>query len=135
MVDYTPLLGYLFVLGRILFGGFFAYNGINHIVRNEAMAGYAASRGVPLPKLAVYVSGLMILLGGLGVIIGDYTDIALTLLAVFLVVVTFKMHSFWKDQDPNMKMANQINFYKNLALLGAVLMLFAMSTPWILPLF
>lgn len=135
MVDYTPFVGYVFVLGRILFGGFFLWNGIMHFVKNQAMSGYAASKRVPAAKFMVYLTGLMILLGGLGVMLGDYTDISLALIVIFLLVVTFKMHNFWKDQDPNMKMSNQVNFYKNLALLGAALMLLAIPTPWILPLF
>lgn len=106
-----------------------------HFARNAMMSQYAASKGIPLPKLAVYVSGLMILLGGLGVLTGAYTQISLALIVIFLLIVTFKMHNYWKDQDPNVKMGNQINFMKNLALLGAALMLLAMPAHWILPLF
>ncbi|MBI5221628.1 MAG: hypothetical protein HY979_02390 [Candidatus Magasanikbacteria bacterium] len=40
------------------------------------------------------------------------------------------MHNFWKDTDQNMKMSNYVNFTKNMALLGAALMLLVISTPW-----
>ena len=33
------------------------------------------------------------------------------------------MHNFWSVQDPQQKMGDQINFFKNMALLGAALML------------
>ena len=41
------------------------------------------------------------------------------------------MHVYWKMQDPSMKMTQKINFEKNMALLGAALMILAISTPWI----
>lgn len=94
------------------------------------MAGYASSKKVPAPKIAVAVSGLFILLGGLGVLLGVYPRESLTLIAIFLIPVTFQMHSFWKDTDPNTKMGNYINFFKNLALLGAAFMLLSIPRPW-----
>ncbi len=120
----------LFLIGRILFGGYFIMSGVNHFSKKEHLKGYAASKGVPMPGTAVIVSGLLLLLGGLGVLLGAYVKWSLIALLVFLVPVTFKMHAYWTDQDPGMKMSNQINFMKNLALIGAVLMLFTLSLPW-----
>lgn len=120
----------LFLIGRVLYGGFFVMQGLNHLMKGDMLAGYAQSKGVPSPKLAVYVSGLMILLGGLGVILGVYIPYSVTLIAIFLVVITFKMHTFWTVQDPMAKMGDMVNFYKNLALLGADLMLLMIAEPW-----
>jgi uncharacterized membrane protein YphA (DoxX/SURF4 family) len=87
------------------------------------LAGYAKSKNVPYPKLAVLVSGLFLLLGGLGVLFWLYPTVALVLIAVFLLVVSFAMHNFWADKDDATRSANTINFSKNMALLGAALML------------
>jgi hypothetical protein len=35
------------------------------------------------------------------------------------------MHAFWKVQDPTAKMGEMVNFMKNIALLGAVLIFLA----------
>jgi hypothetical protein len=35
------------------------------------------------------------------------------------------MHAFWKLKDPMARMSDMVNFSKNLALLGAVLLLLA----------
>ena len=113
----------LFVFGRILFGGYFVMNGLNHLTKLDALAGYAASKRVPWPKPAVAISGLMILLGGAGIALGVKIGWSVALIAVFLIPVTFKMHAYWKINDPNQKMMEQVNFLKNLALLGAVLMM------------
>ncbi len=113
----------IYWIGLILFGGYFVYNGFRHFQHHASMTSYATAMGVPQAGLAVYVGGALLLLGGLGLIFHFYTSIALWMLVVFLVPVTFKMHAYWKMSDPAMKMSNQINFYKNLGLLGAVLLL------------
>ena len=120
----------LFLLARILFGGFFLINGINHFTKSEMMTGYTTSKGVPFPKLAVFGSGIVILLGGLGILLGVYVEWAVLLLAVFLIIVTFKMHNFWSTQDPNAKMTDMVMFMKNLALLGGALAFLFVPGPW-----
>ena len=126
---------YLFVLGRIMLGGYFVMSGYNHFKNLGMLAGYAGSKGVPMPKAAVLLTGLMMFLGGLGIFLGVYVQLSIALIAVFLFVVTFKMHQYWKVTDPALRMTEHINFYKNMGLLGAVLMLLAIPLPWILPLF
>ncbi len=116
----------LFIAGRLIFGGFFVLNGWNHFRNTEALAGYAASRGIPSPRIAVWATGALIGIGGLGVILGIYPEISLSLISVFLLGVSFKMHAYWKDTDPAVQSSNKINFQKNLALLGAALMLLSL---------
>ena len=123
-------MDYIFLLGRILFGGFFVMSGVGHFMNLQGMAGYAASKKVPMPKFSVGFSGLLLLLGGLGVLLGVYVQYTLALLVIFLVPTTFMMHAYWMDTDPGMKMGNRVNFYKNLALLGAVLIMYMIPAPW-----
>ena len=120
----------LFLVGRVLFGGYFIMNGLNHFMKMGMMKGYASSKGVPMAGWAVAITGLMILLGGLGILLGVYIQLSVLLLAIFLVFVTFKMHNFWAVTEPNMKMMETVNFYKNMALLGAVLMMLFIPSPW-----
>ena len=121
---------YLFLLGRVLLGGYFIMSGYNHFKNLQSYSGYAQSKGVPMPKLAVLVTGAMLALGGLGVLLGVWINLAILLLALFLIFVTPKMHAYWTITDPMMQMGERVNFYKNVALLGAVLMLLAIPTPW-----
>lgn len=115
----------LLYLGRILFGGYFAYNGFNHFKMLDMMAGYAKSKGAPIPKLSVAFSGLLLGAGGLSVLFDFLPNVGLSALVIFLIPVTFIMHAFWKVQDQTAKMHEMINFMKNLALLGAVRILLA----------
>ena len=121
---------YLFPLGRLIFGGFFVNAAYNHFTKIGMMAGYSASKGVPAPKLAVVGSGVLLLAGGLGVILGVWVQCALLCLVLFLVPTSFIMHAYWKVPDPMARMGERVNFQKNMALLGAVLMLYSLATPW-----
>jgi len=126
---------YLFILGRILLGGYFVMNGVNHFTHFKMLTGYAQSKGVPMASTAVLLTGLMLLLGGLGIIFGVYIQLSILLLVLFLLVTTLQMHQYWKITDQMLKMGEQINFHKNLSLIGALLMLLAIPLPWVLSLF
>jgi putative oxidoreductase len=121
MVMETTLL----YLGRLLFGGYFLISGFNHFSNLNMMAGYTQSKGVPMPKLAVAFSGVLLLIGGVSMLFHVYPLFGGVALVLFLVPVTFMMHAFWKIQDPMAKMGEMVNFMKNIALLGAVLLLLA----------
>ncbi|MBI4120786.1 MAG: DoxX family membrane protein [Parcubacteria group bacterium] len=119
-----------FLLGRVLLGGYFLFNGVMHLKQLKSMVGYAASHGVPFTTVSVFVASLLILLGGAGVLLGIYPEWSLIALIVFLVPVTFYMHAFWKVADPDERRMARIQFLKNIALLGAILMLLSVGTPW-----
>ena len=124
----------LFLIGRLLLGGYFIVSGINHFMKMGMLAGYSQSKGVPMPKIAVIVTGVLLLFGGLGILLGIFIEWAILALVVFLVPVNFIMHAFWKVEDANMKMMEMVHFMKNLALLGALLMLLSIPM-WPYPLF
>ena len=126
---------YLFLISRVLFGGYFLMSAFNHFSKSEMMTGYAASKSVPSPKLAVLGSAVLLLIGGAGVLLGVYVQWAVAALVLFLFPVTFKMHAYWNDTDPNTKMGNTVNFMKNMALLGASLAFLFIPEPWMYSLF
>lgn len=98
--------------------------------RYQMMTGYAASKGVPSPKLAVVATGVLLLLGGLSILLGYQPTIGVLLIVIFLVPVAFMMHKFWAVQDPQMKTAEMVNFMKNIALAASALMFLAIPQPW-----
>lgn len=121
----------LFLIGRLVFGGYFLMNAWNHFKNVGSLAGYAQFKGVPSPRSAVLASGVLLLLGGLGVVLGVAPEAALAVLIIFLVPVSFKMHAFWKESDPATRMMERVQFMKNMALIGACLMLYAVPVPWV----
>jgi uncharacterized membrane protein YphA (DoxX/SURF4 family) len=114
------------LVGRVLFALIFINSGIAHLTKLNAMTGYAQFKKVPSPKLAVIVTGLMLIIGGLYVALGIFADLGALLLAIFLIVSAFMMHNFWTIQDEQAKQAETINFFKNIALAGAALIIFAL---------
>lgn len=125
---------YLFLLGRVLFGGYFAVNGFRNITRTAVLAPVVASKGLPAAPLAIIVSGLMILAGGLAIVLGRWTRPGAALIVLFLIAVTPVMHRFWSDTDPERARYNKTQFEKNIALLGAAIMLCMIPEPWALSL-
>ena len=118
------------VLGRALFGGYFLYSGINHFRNTAMLSGYSSSKGVPYPVAAVTGSGALLLLGGLSVLTGLKPKLGASLIGAFLCGVTPKMHDFWNLPDGQQRTGEQINFLKNLGLLGGALMTAAIPEPW-----
>lgn len=110
-------------------------SGWNHFQHLAGNIAYAQSKGVPAPKASVVITGLMLLLGGLGILLGVYIKFAILLLVLFLIGTLVKMHKYWEATDPAARMGDYVNFYKNIGLLGALLMLLAIPEPWVLALF
>jgi putative oxidoreductase len=120
----------LFVLGRAMFGGFFAYNGLNHLQHSEEMVPYAASKGVRSPEHAVPATGALLLLGGLSVMAGIKPRQGLLAIIAFLIPASLQMHRFWEETDPQKQQAEMIHFMKNMALVGAALTMMQIEEPW-----
>ena len=119
-----------FLAGRVLAGGYFLLEAFNQFTHTAVLARYAAMHGVPSPTLAVVASGVLLLIGGLSLLLGLYPRVGVAALVLFLVPVTLIMHAFWADRDPMMRMNDVVNFGKNVALLGSVLMFLAVPRPW-----
>jgi uncharacterized membrane protein YphA (DoxX/SURF4 family) len=118
----------LFLIGRILFGILFIASGLmGHLFAYPMAFGYAESKGIPITGPAVVVSGVGIVAGGLGVAIGVWPDLAALGIAVFLFFTAFFMHPFWKVQDQMERITELSQFQKDLALLGAALVFFAVT--------
>lgn len=89
---------YLAPLGRLLFTAIFLMSAPMHFTR--AYINYGAQSGVPLPQIAVPISGIIALIGGLSVLLGYHARIGGWLLVLFLISVAVMMHNFWAYSDP-----------------------------------
>jgi len=107
--------------GRLLYSAIFVMTIVTHF--SPQAATYAASQGVPMPNVLVPLSGVIATLGGLSIALGYRAKLGAWLIVLFLVPVTFWMHAFWKVADPQMAQVQLAMFMKNLALLGAALLI------------
>jgi putative oxidoreductase len=114
-------MNYVVPVGRVLFAAIFLMSFIPHFSA-EAIS-YARQAGVPLASLAVPMSGVIALLGGLSIVFGYRAKIGAWLIVLFLVPVTMTMHAFWAMTDPMMAQMQQAMFMKNLSMLGGALLI------------
>ena len=119
-----------FLIGRLLFRGFFLYNGINHFKQRKSLAQYAKAKNVPAPDVAVTATGAALVLGGTSLLLGVKPKMGGIAIAGFLAGVSPVMHDFWKQQDPQQRQVEMIQFAKNLALLGGTFALIGIEEPW-----
>lgn len=118
-----------FLIGRIIVGLYYLMAAFNHFTQVQTMSGYAQSKGVPAPSLAVVGSGILLLIGGLSILTGYQPLIGVIALVIFLVPTSLMMHNFWAV-DEEQRMTEMTQFMKNMALLGSALMFLAIPTPW-----
>jgi putative oxidoreductase len=119
-----------FLLGRLVFGGFFIYSGVHHFQEKKKMAQYAGAKNVPVPEIAVMGTGTAMIAGGASVLLGVKPKVGALLLVAVLAGISPMMHNFWEAQDPAQKQNDMINFMKNMAMLGAALALMGVEEPW-----
>ena len=114
----------LTLVGRALIALLFIPAGLSKIGAFAGVAGYIASKGVPLPQVAAVV-GIVAEVGlGALILIGWQTRWAALGMAIFTVVITFIFHNFWA-RPAEQVMAQQQAFFKNIAVVGGLLALVA----------
>jgi uncharacterized membrane protein YphA (DoxX/SURF4 family) len=94
------------------------------------MSKWVEAKNIPAPKFMVFISGVLLFIGGVSILFGIYVSIGILSLTLFFLPVTFIMHDFWREKDSQMRMMQMINFMKNLALWAALLALLFIPQPW-----
>lgn len=112
---------YTVLVGRILFSLIFVMAGFSNFSKQAIE--HAAAQGIPLAAIAVPLSGVIALLGGLSIALGYKARWGAWLLVLFLVPATVMMHNFWAVQDSTLAQMHQVMFMKNLSMLGAALLI------------
>jgi len=118
---YVGASAWIILLGRLLFSFIFLTAAIGHF--SSAEIGFAAQQGVPMANIIVPASGIIAGLGALSILLGFRARIGAWLIVIFLIPVTFKMHNFWAVTDPMMRQMQLAHFFKNVAMLGAALLI------------
>jgi putative oxidoreductase len=118
--------GAVVVLGRFFFALIFLLAAANHF--NKQTIGYAASQGVPLASIAVPLSGVLAIAGGLSILLGYRAKLGAWLIVLFLIPLTLMMHKFWTVTDPTTAQIQMIMFMKNVSMLGGALLITQFGT-------
>ena len=108
------------VVGRFLLSVIFILSGFGKLMQFAGTASMMASKGIPLAKLALVISILVEIGGGLALLTGFKVRYVAPIMALWLVPVTLVFHNFWAYQGQE-AMGQQINFLKNVAIMGGLL--------------
>ena len=112
------------LIGRIALGALFLWSGYGKLAHMAFNIGYMKAYGVPAPELLIWPALALELIGGAMLVIGWKARWAAVALALLTAGATFIFHAYWgvaADQVLN----QQIQFMKNLAILGGLLGVFA----------
>ena len=87
----------------------------------EAAEGHVPQVADADAEQLVQLNGLAQVIGGLLLTFGKFPRLAALLLAGSIVPTTLAAHRFWEEDDPERKQAQQAHFFKNVSLLGGLL--------------
>ena len=111
------------LVGRILLAVIFILSGFSKITGYDGTAAYMATK-LPMVSILLPLTILVELGGGILLAIGYKARWAALALAGFTILAAFIFHNFWAVEAAQ-KMGQQINFMKNIAITGGMLMVFA----------
>jgi len=114
------------LVGRVLLAVMFVYAGFGKIGGFEGTAAYIASKNLPLPPVATAIAIIVEVVGGLMLVLGWKARWAALVVAVFTLFASIIFHNFWAMTGEEADV-NQLMFLKNIAVIGGLLMVFALG--------
>ena len=124
MTSNASVSGLVPLLGRILIAALFIPSGLGKVTGFDGAVAYATAAGMPVPSLAVAVAIVIELVVALALLVGWQARWAALVMAVFTGVAAFGFHAFWSAPPAQQAMQN-IQFFKNIAIAGGLLFVFA----------
>ncbi|AVQ80855.1 MULTISPECIES: DoxX family protein [Variovorax] len=110
----------LALIGRILIAYLFIPAGFGKLMGFGGTVGYITSAGLPLPEVAAVIAIIIELGLGIALLLGFKTRWTAIVMAIFTVATALFFHKYWSAPEA-MKMMQQINFNKNIAIAGGLL--------------
>ena len=112
------------LVGRIALAAIFIKSGYSKIGGFDGTVAYIAAAGLPLPQVGAVVAIAVELVGGIALAIGYKARWAALAIAVFTLAAALFFHNYWA-MAADKQMGQSINFWKNLSIMGGMLMVTA----------
>ena len=113
------------LIGRVAFAALFLPSGFSKLMNLQAFMYNIDGRHVPLAPVLAPIAAAAEFLGGLALLLGVQVRFASVLLLLFTVAATLIAHRFWEYQPGAARAMQQINFFKNVAIVGGFVFLAA----------
>ena len=121
-LDFGASRDLLLLIARIAIVLLFILSGYPKMLHYDGTVQYMASIGTPMPALAAIIAIVMEVPAVILIILGFFTR-PLAIIFLFYTLGTAVIgHHYW-DMTGDAVMANMINFYKNISIAGAFLLL------------
>lgn len=113
---------WLILLARILLMILFVTAGWQKMLGFASTVGEMAAVGLPLPSVVAVIVIIIEFLVGIALVVGVWTRPLALLMAVYTLATAFIGHHYWTMTGAAYG-ANFINFYKNVSIVGGLLLL------------
>jgi len=114
---------FLFVLGRCFIGFFFIWKAVKSLNHWKGAVQGLRKKKVAAAPFVLTLATLAKGLGGLSILLGFLAHWGAAILCVFMVIHMCYMHTFWYAGKGEERKLDQVLFMKDLAILGALLMI------------
>lgn len=108
------------LIGRVLLAVLFLPSGIDKALHLQNAIGAVTQAGVPYPEIAAPLAAAVEVIGPVLLILGLFTRLGALALVVFTAAAAYFFHHYW-DMSDAARMSNQVNFWKNVAVIGGLL--------------
>ena len=124
MPEYMQAISRVLIASVFIVFGYIQATHIGNYIANPAVVKVAGmTGGILTPTIIAYVVMLINLVGGILILVGYQTRWTTIVLIGFVVLTCIFVHNFWTMEGPA-RIGNQVNFYKNLVIIGALLLLY-----------
>ena len=113
----------ILVLARVLIALLFVLFGWGKLTDFSGAVATMSHLGAPLPPLSAAIAVVMEVPVAIGLILGLFTRPLILLMAVYTLGTAFIGHPYW-DATGTAHYMNEINFYKNISIIGGMLVLY-----------
>ena len=113
------------LIGRVAFAALFLPSGFSKLLNLQAFLYNIDGRGVPFAPVLAPIAAAVEFLGGLALLLGVQVRFASVVILLFTVVATLIAHRFWEYAPGAARQMQQINFFKNVAIVGGFVFLAA----------
>jgi putative oxidoreductase len=109
-------------LSRLLLSGIFISGGADAFLKPGGRVNKVAAFDIPEAEQAVKLNGATMVFAGTALALGIAPKVAATVLIGCLIPTTIVGHPFWKEEDSGSRKNQQVQFLKNLGLMGGLLL-------------
>lgn len=113
---------FLLLVARVLIGAIYIQSGWRKLMDIPAFVKTMPRRD--LPEILGYIAPPVEFLGGIAIVLGLATRYAALVILIFTIIASFSSHRYWTFADPAQYSGQHTQFWKNVTMKGALVLLF-----------